>query len=249
MRLHWAMLLSLGLVACQATPVFESRPTYTPPIDAAGLQCVADCQAGRDQCQTTAATERGQCRIDVYPDLLAAYEQDLVAYKAAQEQHVRDLDRYRNERDIYEARWNTWQQRFSQCVEWRQDRLDWDIDRLERRIDRVRSGTAETDEERNALRAQISHLEDQRRRLKRDLRDVGDDCRLVHAEPQKPDRPESPVEPTRPGPPESDDPYAVCLSGEVTALGQCTDSYNQCYQTCGGVVGTEQICVENCEGS
>ncbi|AWZ03079.1 MAG: hypothetical protein NXH87_12975 [Rhodobiaceae bacterium] len=83
-------VVALALIACG--PVIETHYDYAPPASQAGMQCLAACQQGQNQCNRDAAEAVQQCRYneerrveDEYYEARERYNEDRLLYAAAPE--------------------------------------------------------------------------------------------------------------------------------------------------------------------
>lgn len=79
--------LTVGLLAGCATPIYQTNVQLIPPTDAAGRNCVADCEARKALCENDCRVRYESCAKAVEPQVEARYIEALGQYEA-------DLRRY-----------------------------------------------------------------------------------------------------------------------------------------------------------
>jgi len=86
---RWAagVALMFGLAACG--PVTETHDDYQPPGSQAGMQCLAQCQQGQNQCTRAASEATQECR----------YSEE----RRVEEEYYAARDRYNEDRLLYAA--------------------------------------------------------------------------------------------------------------------------------------------------
>jgi hypothetical protein len=136
----WFLLSILLLAVGGCGPVYELRDHYSPPMDAAGQQCIRVCETQRSGCRldcdraySSCAREADLEAKDAYSRALEVYAAELETHGAEQALYDRDYQEYRDQKGELDRAHDRAKQRCRRgeskaCAD--ADRLDGERDRL-----------------------------------------------------------------------------------------------------------------------
>jgi hypothetical protein len=94
LRVPFAALVLLGVLAGCATPQYQTTARLIPPADARGLACVQGCESRKTACQADCQTRYQACAKDLEPQVEARYAEALKRYELELKQYAAALRHY-----------------------------------------------------------------------------------------------------------------------------------------------------------
>jgi len=89
---RWVSVIATFAILGACGPVIETHYDYLPPSQPGGMQCLAQCQKGQNQCVRSAQAEQSDCR---YREDLRVRDENA----RAQENYEYEVDQYYRERN------------------------------------------------------------------------------------------------------------------------------------------------------